>query len=250
MPNDVCACKTSYPRLATAGIDGWLVQFNDSLGDAANRAALAFAAAARKEKWPSVSEIASTLTSVYVRFDPLLMTHDDLRARLAYLLDSKDWLTVDLPLGRKRFCIPCVWGGERAPQFEDAAKAAGMMPDVARAALSQTVVRVQTLGFSPGQPYLGQLSQEWNLPRQRDLTPRVPPGALVLAIRQFVLFGISAPTGWLHVGQTAVRLFDPTREEPFLLRPGDEVVFPSVCEQTLLDLQSDPTGGVTCEAVS
>jgi allophanate hydrolase subunit 1 len=27
------------------------------------------------------------------------------------------------------------------------------------------------------------------------------------------------------VGQTAARLFDPDRDDPFLLRPGDEVLF-------------------------
>jgi allophanate hydrolase subunit 1 len=69
-------------------------------------------------------------------------------------------------------------------------------------------VRVLAVGFAPGQPYLGPLGEEWNLPRLKALQ-QVPAGALVQAISQFVLFTGPAPTGWRHVGQTAFRCFRP-----------------------------------------
>ena len=115
--------------------------------------------------------------------------------------------------------------------------------------LSGARVRVQALGFAPGQPYLGELPEAWDIPRQSQLTERVPQGALVVAIRQFVLFGVSAPTGWQHVGQTAINLFQPKADEPILLRPGDEVQFVATDAASLNNMRSDPNGGATYETL-
>jgi len=103
---------------------------------------------------------------------------------------------------------------------------------------------VLTIGFAASQPYLGTLSEEWDLPRQTALTPRVPQGALVQAIRQFVLFTAPAPTGWRHVGQTGLRLFRPESEDPFALRAGDELIFEPVERADFLRLrEGDPNNG-------
>lgn len=50
------------------------------------------------------------------------------------------------------------------------------------------------------------------------MTPQVPVGAVTVAIRQIVLLSVPSPTGWRHVGQTALRLFGPERTHPFLFR--------------------------------
>jgi allophanate hydrolase subunit 1 len=111
-------------------------------------------------------------------------------------------------------------------------------------------VRVQTIGFAPGQPYLGELPDHWNIPRQQALTDSVPVGALVVAIRQLVLFSVSTPTGWRHIGQTAFRLFRPEAEEPFVLRPGDKVIFEAVERDAYDRLRAaGPDGGATSEAI-
>ena len=90
----------------------------------------------------------------------------------------------------------------------------------------------------------------WDIPRQSQLTSRIPEGALAVAIRQLVLFSVATPTGWMHAGQTAVRLFRPDAEEPFLLRPGDEVQFTSVTPEELQGLRRDPLGGAKAEDLS
>jgi allophanate hydrolase subunit 1 len=80
----------------------------------------------------------------------------------------------------------------------------------------------------------------------------VPRGALVLAIRQFVLFSSSTPTGWRHVGQTGIMLFRPEAETPFALRAGDELQFEPVSRTDFLKLREDDAimGGATCEEIS
>lgn len=241
----------NWPRIRTVGVDGMLVSFGERLSEPANRAALAFRAAMEAKAWDGVEECSTSLVSAYVRFDPLYLSHEALRAQLERLCDSLDWYEAALPEGRKLWRIPTVYGTDLAPQLEEAAQAAGMTAEEAVASLSSTQVRVQTIGFAAGQPYLGELDEAWNIPRQTELTERVPEGALTVAIRQLVLFSVSTPTGWRHVGQTGFRLFRPESETPFVLRPGDEVIFAETDAEHLHNMRKGgPDGGATCEALT
>ncbi|TNF62684.1 MAG: carboxyltransferase domain-containing protein [Rhodobacteraceae bacterium] len=235
------------PIIRTVGLDGMLVSFGDRLSEPANRAALALRAALDREGWPGVEETSTSLVSAFLRFDPRRLSHEALRARLADILEGRDWTQADLPEGRRLFRIPTVYGTDLAPQLDEAAHRAGISPGQAVAELSSARVRVQTIGFAPGQPYLGALPPHWDIPRQQGLTPRVPEGALVVAIRQFVLFSVATPTGWRHVGQTAARLFRPEAPDPFLLRPGDEVEFPSVTREEFDNFKRRRQDGIRME---
>lgn len=241
--------KPGFPKTQTAGVDGFLISFGDKLTEPANRAALAFRAALETAAWEGVEETCSTLVSTFVRFSPVYVSHADLQARLQSLLASQDWYQAAPPNGRRVWRVPTVFGTELAPQLDAAAAAAGMTEEEAIASLSGTLVRVQTVGFAPGQPYLGELPQAWDIPRQSKLTERVPQGALAVAIRQMVLFSVAAPTGWMHVGQTAIQTFRPEAEDPFLLRPGDEVQFTPTDPAQLHAMRADPKGGASCEVI-
>jgi allophanate hydrolase subunit 1 len=241
----------TFPLIRNIGLDGMLVTFSDRLDEAANRAALAFRAALDQAGWGEIGETSTSLASAFVRFDPLRLRHADLRARLGDLMQSRDWYTAAMPPGRKLWRVPCVYGTDLAPQLGEAADAAGMSEAQAIDQLSTTRVRVLTIGFAPGQPYLGPLGDEWNLPRLKALQ-QVPEGALVQAISQFVLFTAPAPTGWRHIGQTAFRCFRPDSAIPIPLTPGDEMLFEPVSRAELLrirDGDESKTGGATFERI-
>lgn len=242
-------CPPDGPVICSAGVDGILVRFAETLSEAANRAALAFRAAIEAAGWAAVEETSSSLVSVYLRFDPLHLDHVTLRGQIRGLLDSRDWYAANLPDGRRLWQIPAVFGTDLAPQLAQAATQAGLSEDTAIASLTSTRLRVQTIGFAPGQPYLGTLPKAWDIPRQSQLTARVPEGAIAVAIRQLVLFSVPTPTGWQHVGQTAMRLFQPDADEPFLLRAGDEVQFVTTEPDTLDRLRRDPMGGATVAVI-
>ncbi len=239
----------AFPRIRSVGTDGLLVSFADRLSEPANRAALALRAAVDRAGWSGVEETSTSLVSAYLRFDPLGPGAENLRARLESLLAERDWTTADLPDGRRFFRIPTVYGPDRAPQLAEAAELAGMSVQQAIDSIAAARVRVTTIGFAPGQPYLGELPEQWDIPRQSALTATVPMGALVVAIRQLVLFSVTTPTGWRHIGQTAFRLFRPDSETPFVLRPGDEAQFVPVAPGELANMDDDPDGGATSEVI-
>ncbi|KMK67759.1 allophanate hydrolase subunit 1 [Puniceibacterium sp. IMCC21224] len=240
---------TQFPCIRTVGIDGMLVSFGDRLSEPANRAALALRAAIEGEGWDGVEETSTSLVSTFLRFDPLHLSHATLTQRLTGFLQGTNWTEAALPEGRRYFRIPTVYGTDLAPQLDEAAALAGMTRDEAVASISGTRVRVTTIGFAPGQPYLGELPEAWNIPRQNALTPTVPMAALVVAIRQLVLFSVTTPTGWRHIGQTAFRLFRPDSDTPFVLRPGDEVQFVPTAGDQLANMEQDPNGGAEWEAI-
>lgn len=239
----------SFPRVEPLGEQALLVRFADVLEDAANRACLAFRAALEDAALPGVAETASSLGSVLVRFEG---EGAPVRHRLDALLGERDWREARLPAAR-RWRIPCSFGGRDGPQLAETADMVGLTESHAVEALAAATVRVLALGFAPGMPYLGILPDAWDLPRQTGLTPRVPEGALVVAVRQFVLFGTEAPTGWRQVGWTAFRCFEPDRRRPIALAPGDEVRFVPTDPDALrrgAEADLEGHGGATWEAAA
>lgn len=233
-----------FPQIRMMGLTGLLVRFSNHLSDPANRAALAYRAAIEAAGWEGVVESSTALASAYLRLDPLAVDPRDIAERAATLATSRDWLTAPLPQARRLWRIPCAWHG---PDLADAAACAGYGAAEARAILSAAQTRVLALGFAPGQPYLGQLGQDWDVPRQAALQT-VPAGAVLLAVRQLVLFTAPGPTGWRHVGQTAFLPFQPDADVPIPLRPGDEVRFDPVTAAEIEALRAQgPMGGAVAE---
>ncbi|WP_299287911.1 carboxyltransferase domain-containing protein [uncultured Tateyamaria sp.] len=231
------------PLIRSVGLTGVLITFGARATDEANRAAIAFRGAVDALAWPEVDESSSTLVSAFFRIDLSKHSFLMIQDRLADILASRDWSATPLPEGRALWTIPAVFGGARAPQFDEAAEAAGLSATQALADLTQTRLRVLTLGFAPGQPYLGTLNAAWDIPRQVGLTPNVPAGALVAAVRQICLFAKDTPTGWRHVGQSSFACFRPDADVPFPLAPGDEVQFTEVSVAELERLEAHGIDG-------
>ncbi len=232
------------PEIRRIGVSGVVVTFGDTLSEQANLAAIAFRAAVDAQAWGEVQETSSSLVSTFLSVDLTAISYDEIHSRLSALLATRDWFAASLPPGRKLWTLPMCFDEQVAPQLKEAAEAAAVSPKEALEQLSQSRTRVITLGFAPGQPYLGLLPKQWDIPRQTELTPNVPVGALVVAIRQFVIFAATTPTGWRHVGQTAFRPFDPDRDPPFAFSPGDEVRFATITASELEQLEKgDSLGG-------
>ncbi|SPJ24442.1 5-oxoprolinase subunit B family protein [Palleronia abyssalis] len=239
-----------FPRLVPLGLDGLLVSFADRLQDRANRAALAFRAAVEAEGIDGVTETASSLVSAFVAFDPGRTDRDALDRKLHEMIDAHDWYAADLPGGRRRFTIPACFGGDHAPQLDDAAEQAGLSREEAIAELCAHPLRAMALGFAPGQAYLGELPEHWNIDRQTGLTPKVEMGAVVVAVRQMIVFATSSPTGWRQVAMTRFQGFRPDAgDDAIALAPGDEVQLRAVDADTFAGL-TPPEGGATVEVIA
>lgn len=115
------------------------------------------------------------------------------------------------------------YGGAAGPDLPAVADQAGI--DVAsyiarHAAVEYTVAFV---GFQPGFPYLCGLPDALHAPRRASPRVRVPAGSVAVGGPYTGMYPASGPGGWQLIGRTRARLFDPRREAPVLLMPGDRV---------------------------
>jgi KipI family sensor histidine kinase inhibitor len=91
------------------------------------------------------------------------------------------------------------------------------------ATLDRTEFTVAFCGFAPGFAYLTGLPAELAVPRLDTPRTRVAPGSVGLAGEYAGIYPTASPGGWLLVGRTEVRLFDPAADPPALLTPGTRV---------------------------
>ncbi|MSY18739.1 MAG: carboxyltransferase domain-containing protein [Actinobacteria bacterium] len=84
---------------------------------------------------------------------------------------------------------------------------------------------VVCLGFSRAFPYLSGLDPRLWLPRHDTPRVRVPSGSVAIAVDQAGIYPQTSPGGWHLLGHTNAVLFDPNRDQPSLLQPGDHVRF-------------------------
>lgn len=240
------------PEALPAGLDGVLIRFALTTGPAAMAAAQVLTAELDQAPPEGVTEIAPGLVSVLLRFDRNRVSRADL-AKTALRLAQR--IATDppaLPAPTRRWTIPAAFGGEHGPQLAEVAGKLDLTPEQAVRDICEADLRVLAIGFAPGQPYIGLMSEAWNLPRMAELNPNVPAGAIVAAVRQFVIFGAPSATGWRQVAQTGLRTFDPARDQPVLLRAGDAIRLAAVAPGELAALQAsgDSMGGARLELLT
>jgi KipI family sensor histidine kinase inhibitor len=209
------------PVLLPLGDGALLVRFGNTLSDAANRAAIAFARLLERQPVVGIAEIDPNLVSVLIRFEEG-GEPDRLAGEIRLLLSRFDATAAVEPA---HHTIEVSFGGEDGPDFDAAATALGLSPKAFIAAHNAHPLRVLTTGFAPGFVYCGFHPAELDLPRRDRLRDNVPPGSLLFAAGQTALSATTIRTGWHVIGRTEFRNFDATKLPPTLLREGDLVSF-------------------------
>ena len=84
------------------------------------------------------------------------------------------------------------------------------------------------IGFVPGFPYLGGLSEKLTSPRKQNPRPAIPAGSVGIAGQQTGIYPLETPGGWQIIGRTPIKLFDVNRQQPSLLKAGDKIKFEQI----------------------
>lgn len=188
---------------------------------AANRAALAAAAALEADPPPGLVATVPAIASLLVCFDPLVTPHAAIAERLRAALAA----AAEAPPAGRLVAIPVRYGGEAGPDLDEAATSLGLTPDGLVELLCAEPHGVMMIGFAPGYPYIGPLPPALHLPRRATPREAVPPGSVAIAAGLAGIYPARLPGGWHLLGRTELRLFDPAADPPALLAPGDRVQF-------------------------
>ena len=123
--------------------------------------------------------------------------------------------------------VPVCYDKEFAPDIEQLAHVKGITVDEVINIHSSKEYRVYMLGFLPGFSYMGEIDERIAMPRQPQPKP-VAAGSIGIAGIQTGIYPLASPGGWQIIGRTPLQLFDPSKEDPTLLKTGDRVRFISI----------------------
>jgi KipI family sensor histidine kinase inhibitor len=233
-------------RISALSDRALLVTLSDEISEPTNRSVLTACDLLEAAQIPGVEEAQPAYSSFCVHFDPAKVSAAWLAAYAESIVlgpartgAQKKGTVSDLSTGRdpknpetagtgREVEIPVVYGGDEGPDLAWASEYLGMGPEeiVRRHAASR--YRVYMIGFSPGFPYLGGLDKSLAMPRTPTPRTSVPSGSVAIGGSQAGIYPWESPGGWRIIGRTPLKLFDPSRENPSLLRPGDTVRFVTV----------------------
>jgi inhibitor of KinA len=208
--------------LVPAGDSALVVEFEDIIDPSVNSRVIALADALADLRIPGVRDIVPTFRSVTVYFDPLRTDAARLEREVTLAADeSEAQLSSPAPPLR----IPVCYGGEYGPDLPMVAAHARLTESEVIRLHSATTYRVFMLGFVPGFAYMGTVDDRIATPRLDTPRTRVPAGSVGIAGRQTGVYPMETPGGWLLIGRTSARPFNPAHQPSFLFKPGDHVQF-------------------------
>ena len=183
--------------------------------------AQALAAGLRDDPVPRITGAIPGLESLLVEFDPLTADMGVVREALGRRLSAP---VPSVARSRAR-TIPVVYGGELGLDLPDVAALTGLSEGEVVRRHAAAGLRVLFDGFAPGFAYLGELPQELRVPRVDTPRTRTPAGSVGIAGAMSGIYPAELPGGWRIIGRTPLALFDPARDPPAYLLPGDRVRF-------------------------
>ncbi|KQR80025.1 allophanate hydrolase [Burkholderia sp. Leaf177] len=171
--------------------------------------------------WPNIVEVVPGMNNLTLVFDPLQTEQTALALTLKTAWDE----ALEADVGTTEIEIPVRYGGTDGPDLAALAKHLKLSIDELVKRHTQADYIVFFLGFQPGFAYLGGLDPTLNAPRHPKPRLEVPAGSVGIGGEQTGIYPAVSPGGWQLLGRTDVKLFDPARNPPTLMQPGDHVRF-------------------------
>lgn len=170
----------------------------------------------------SIYEMIPTYRSLMIIYNPLKITFND-------LINSVKNIECNLKVLDKReknvIKIPVLYGNDYGPDIDTVAKHNRLSIEEVIRLHSEAEYLVYMLGFTPGFTYLGGMNNKLETPRLDNPRVKIPEGSVGIAGKQTGVYPIESPGGWQLIGRTPIKLYNPKRENPILLKAGDYVKF-------------------------
>ena len=213
---------TPKPEIVPLGDSALLVRLGDEIDLTINRRVHGLASLIDAAPLDGVIETVPTYATVLIHYDPLLLSFARIQEWVRWKLEQMQGAAGRAP---RRIEVPVRYGGEYGVDLAFVAEYHRLRVDDVIGIHTAGTYTVYMMGFTPGFPYMGKLSDQIVMPRLGSPRTRVPAGTVAIAGSQTGIYPIDSPGGWRLIGHTSLRLFDPESERPFLFSPGDEVRF-------------------------
>lgn len=214
-------------RIAAAGDSALVARYPARIDPLINAHANALAARLRA-RWGSVlRDVVVGFCTVTAYFDPLAVDPAWLESEIAGMAEDVDPAA---DAAGALIEVPVRYGGTAGPDLEAVAEYAGCSPDEVVERHTRRDYRVYMIGFVPGFPYMAEVDARIAAPRRAVPRSRVTPGSVGIAGGQTGIYPSATPGGWNIIGLTSINLYDASRSQRSLFRPGDRVRFVPIAE--------------------
>lgn len=217
-----------------------LVEFGMKISEDINKQVRTFCTYLDEKPFYGMVEYVPAFTSVSVIYNPLDMKSEAPYEVVKTILEniiSK----LDFSLGDEEHIveIPVCYGGEFGQDIEEVAKINNITVDEVIKIHSEAKYLVYMIGFAPGFPYLGGMSEKIAAPRRESPRTAIPAGSVGIAGMQTGVYPIETPGGWQLIGRTPLKLFDLKRNSKSLLKAGDIVKFYPISYEEYVQLKEE-----------
>jgi inhibitor of KinA len=210
------------PIVEPVGDQGFVVRFGTEIDPTIGDRVLALVTALDAERPAGVEDVVPGYAAVLVVYDAAIADADAVKAWIEGAMTAG---AAAQPVAGRRIELPVLYDAAVAPDLEPLAADKGLAPGALAALHAAGEYRCYLLGFRPGFPFLGGLDARLWSARLPTPRVRVAAGSVGIGGRQTGVYPVEGPGGWRIIGRTPLRLFDPGRDDPFLVHAGDRVRF-------------------------
>ena len=146
-------------------------------------------------------------------------------------IKSSDYSKINLPENNKIVEIPICYDEEFALDIKRLEQKTKLNFKEIVSKHLETNFFVYMIGFVPGQPFLGDLSE--SLYHDRLDTPRIRinKGSVGIVEKFCTIYTFESPGGWNIIGRTPFELFNINKTNTSILSPGDTVKFKPISKK-------------------
>ncbi|WP_282804530.1 5-oxoprolinase subunit PxpB [Clostridium tetani] len=214
-------------KYLTAGDKALTIEYGNEISEDISSKVRSMMVALETNKIDGIVEIVPTYRSLMVHYNPSIIGYDDLVNKLKSLENKLDDISLPEP---EVIEIPTVYGGEYGPDIEKVAKHNKITVEEVIKIHSSKEYLIYMLGFTPGFPYLGGMDEKIATPRLKSPRTKINKGSVGIAGSQTGIYPIDSPGGWQLIGKTPLKLYEPNREVPILLKAGNYIKFVPIFE--------------------
>lgn len=212
------------------------MEFGSNISEEVNKKIRAMALSIEVKSIHGIVEMVPTYRSLMIHYDPLKVDFYELVNTLKKIEQKLDNIVLPAP---EVIEIPTLYGGDWGPDLENVASYNYITVEEVVEIHTSREYLIFMLGFTPGFPYLGGMDMRIAAPRLQTPRTRIPGGSVGIAGEQTGIYPLSSPGGWQLIGRTPIKLFDPYRENPILLKSGNYIKFKSINEEDYKKIEKE-----------
>ena len=221
------------PRFLLTGDRGLLVEFGAAIDPEINQKVRQVFLSLEKLPIHGVTEVIPTYRSILITYDPFKTDPERLKIEILDRENKVDKLEIPPPA---TFEIQVAYGDEFGPDLEFVAQHNKLTPEEVIQIHTSGTYLIYMIGFTPGFPFLGGLSQRIFTPRLENPRQLVPAGSVGIANNQTGIYPIDSPGGWQLIGKTPIKLYDPVGSPPILLKAGNYLKFKRISRKEFQEI--------------